>query len=161
MKTLEIIHSRRNIKSFKSDAVDMNLITKWLQAGAMAPNHKMTEPWEVYVIGEETRARLNHKADFFGAPVVLAVLSKHGATEIETYENLLATACFVQNFNLAAWEDGAGTFWSSIGNAQKNREIIGVSDDYDVIGVFGIGYPEEINSPKDRTPIQEKIKYLP
>jgi len=161
LKTLEIIHSRRNIKSFKSDAVDMNLITKWLQAGAMAPNHKMTEPWEVYVIGEETRARLNHKADFFGAPVVLAVLSKHGATEIETYENLLATACFVQNFNLAAWEDGAGTFWSSIGNAQKNREIIGVSDDYDVIGVFGIGYPEEINSPKDRTPIQEKIKYLP
>lgn len=161
MKTLEIIHSRRNIKSFKSDAIDMKQLSKWLQAGTMAPNHKMTEPWEVYVIGDETRAKLNHKADFFGAPIVLAVLSKHGTTEIETYENLITTACFVQNFNLAAWEEGVGTFWSSVGYAQKNREIMGVSDEYDVVGVLAVGYPEEINPPKDRTPIQEKIKYLP
>jgi nitroreductase len=104
---------------------------------------------------------LNHKANFFNAPIVLAVLSKHGATDIETEENVLATACFVQNFNLAAWGEGVGTFWSSMGNAQKNREILGVSDEYDVIGVFGVGYPEEVNSPKERTPIQEKIKSLP
>lgn len=161
MKIIETIHSRRNIKNFKSDSIDKELLNKWLQAGTMAPNHKMTEPWEVLVIGEETRAKLNHKADFFGAPVVLAVLSKHGATEIETYENLITTACFVQNFNLAAWEEGVGTFWSSVGNAQKNREILGVSEEYDVVGVIGVGYPEEINAPKDRKPIQEKIKYLP
>ncbi|PMC40477.1 nitroreductase [Bacillus sp. UMB0899] len=161
MNTLEIIHSRRTIKSFKSDSISQEQLNKWLQAGTMAPNHKMTEPWEVLVVGKETRGKINHKADFFGAPVVLAVLSKHGATEIETYENLITTACFVQNFNLAAWEDGAGTFWSSVGNAQKNREILGVSDDYNVVGVLGVGYPEEINAPKDRAPIQEKIKYLP
>lgn len=139
----------------------MERIHAWLQAGTMAPNHKMTEPWEVYVVGAETREKLNHKTNFFEAPVVFAVLSKHGATEIETFENALATACFVQNFNLAAWAEGVGTFWSSMGNAQKNREILGVPDGYDVIGVFGIGYPNEINSPKTRTPIEEKIKFLP
>ncbi|MFP5111715.1 nitroreductase family protein [Bacillaceae bacterium C204] len=127
----------------------------------MAPNHKMTEPWEVYVVGADTRATLNHKTNFCNAPVVLAILSKHGATEIETIENAHATTCFVQNFNLAAWAEGVGTFWSSMGSAQKNREILGVSDGYDVIGVFGVGYPKEINEPKERTQIQEKIKYLP
>lgn len=161
MNILEIIHSRRNIKSFKSDIVPMEQISKWLEAGTMAPNHKMTQPWEVYVVGSETREKLNHKANFFNAPIVLAVISKHGATEIETYENVLATACFVQNFNLAAWAEGVGTFWSSMGNAQKNREIMGIPDGYDVIGVFGVGYPEEINQPKERKSIQEKLKYLP
>ena len=126
----------------------------------MAPNHKMTEPWEVYMVGADTRARLNHKTNFCNAPVVLAILSKHGTTEIETIENAHATACFVQNFNLAAWAEGVGTFWSSMGSAPKNREILGVPDEYDVFGVFGVGYPKEINEPKERTPIQEKLKYL-
>lgn len=161
MKIIDAIYSRRNIKSFKADPVSMEQISKWLQAGTMAPNHKMTEPWEVYVVGAETREKLNHKANFFNAPVVLAILSKHGATEVETVENAYATACFVQNFNLAAWEDGVGTFWSSVGNAQKNRDILGVQDGYDVIGVFGVGYPKEVNEPKERKPIEEKITYLP
>jgi hypothetical protein len=47
-----------------------------------------------------------------------------------------------------------------MGGAQKNRDILGVPKGYDVIGVFGVGYPEEINKPKERTAIQEKIKYL-
>ncbi len=139
----------------------MEQMIKWLNAGAMAPNHRMTEPWEVYFVGEETREKLNHKTNFFGAPIVLTVLSKHGSTEVETVENALATACFVQNFNLAAWAEGVGTFWSSMGNSAKNREILGVPEGYDVIGVFGVGYPEEINEPKQRKSIQDKIKYLP
>ncbi|KKI88428.1 nitroreductase [Bacillus sp. SA1-12] len=160
MSIIDIINSRRTIKKFKVDPVEMEQISKWLQAAAMAPNHKMTQPWEVYVVGPETREKLNHKTNFFHAPAVLAILSKHGATEIETEENLIATACFVQNFNLAAWEEGVGTFWSSFGSSPRNREILGVPDGYDVVGVFGVGYPEEINEPKERTAIQEKITYL-
>lgn len=160
MDILEIIKSRRNIKIFKPDPVDPDKLQGWLQAAAMAPNHRMTEPWELYLVGPETRAKLNHKTNFGNAPVVLAVFSKHGKTNIETEENALATACFVQNFNLAAWAEGVGTFWSSMGGNPKNREILGIPDDYDVIGVFGIGYPEEIPEPKQRTVIQIKLKQL-
>lgn len=160
MKIAEVINTRRNVKSFKQDHIEMKQIQNWLQAGSMAPNHRMTEPWEVYVVGPETRAKLNHKANFFNAPVVLVIISRHGASEVETTENSIATACFVQNFLLSAWAEGVGTFWSSIGNAQKNREVLGVPDAYDVIGVFGVGYPDEIKEAKARTSIQEKIKYL-
>ena len=100
----------------------------------------MTEPWEVYFIGPETRAKLNHKTNFGNAPLLIAVLSKHGASAIEKEENALATACFVQNFNLAAWAGGVGTFWSSIGITAKNQEILGVPKNYDLIGVLAIGF---------------------
>jgi len=160
LNILEAIHTRRNIKSFKQDPIKMEQIHKWLQAGTMAPNHRMTEPWEVYVVGPETRKNLNHKTDFWHAPVVLVVLSKHGTSDAETYENLIATSCFVQNFLLAAWAEGVGAFWSSIANVQRNRDIIGVPEGYDVVGVFGVGYPEEIKDARARTPIQQKIKHI-
>jgi len=158
---IEVIKNRRNIKKFKPNTVNLDEVQSWLEAAAMAPNHRMTEPWEVYFIGQETRAKLNHKTDFGSAPLLIAVLSKHGVTTIEKEENAMATACFIQNFNLAAWAEGVGTFWSSIGITAKNRQILGVPDNYDLIGVLGIGYPEEVPAPKPRTPIINKIKNLP
>jgi nitroreductase len=158
---LDVIKSRRTIKKFKSDAVNLDLIYSWLEAAKMAPNHRMTEPWEVYFIGPDTRTKLKHKSDFGNAPVLIAVVSKHGASAVEKEENALATACFVQNFNLAAWSEGVGTFWSSIGITAKNKEILEVPENYDLVGVLGIGYPEIIPDPKPRTSIMNKIKNLP
>ena len=161
MSIIEIIKTRRNIKQFKTDKVDLNLVEEWLEAAAMAPNHRMTEPWEVYFVGQETREKLNHKTNFGNAPMLMAILSKHGATKVETDENAIATACFIQNFNLIAWEEGVGTFWSSIGITSKNRELLSIPDDYDIIGVFGVGYPEVTPEPKPRTAVQTKITHLP
>jgi nitroreductase len=158
---LEVITKRRNIKKFKDAPIEHDSIQKWLQAAAMAPNHRLTQPWEIYVIGPETRAKINHKTNFGNAPYVMAVLSRHGSTAIETAENAYATACFIQNFNLAAWAEGAGTFWSSVSISAKNREILGVPENYDIIGTIAVGIPEEIPEPKPRDPIQSKMKQLP
>ncbi|NRD79687.1 nitroreductase [Bacillus sp. BRMEA1] len=161
MTIIEVIKSRRTIKKFKSDHVDQQLIKKWLDAAAMAPNHRMTEPWEIYFIGPETRGKLNHKTNFGNAPVVIAIISKQGATVVETEENKAAVSCFIQNFMLAAWDEGVGTFWSSIGMKEGNRELMSIPEDYDLLGMFGVGYPEEIPDPKPRTEIENKIKNLP
>nr|WP_263326180.1 nitroreductase [Neobacillus sp. Marseille-Q6967] len=161
MNILNLIKERRNIKKFKTDPIEQERIYTWLEAASMAPNHRMTEPWEIYYVGNETRVKLNHKTNFGNAPILIAILSRHGATKVETEENAAATACFIQNFNLAAWAEGAGTFWSSIGITPKNRSILGVPDNYDLIGVLGVGYPEVIPDPKPRTPIKNKIHFLP
>ncbi len=160
MNMIDIIKSRRTIKKFKNDPIDREAIDSWLEAATMAPNHKMTEPWQIVYIGPEARANINHKTNFGQAPVVFAVLSKQGATVVEREENIAATSCFIQNFVLAAWSEGVGTFWSSIGITAKNREILQVPEDHDVVGVLAIGYPEEIPDAKPRTPIKEKTREL-
>jgi len=161
MEVMEAICTRRNIKDFKPDPIDEADWMSWLEAAGWAPNHRMTEPWEVLLIGRETRNKLNHKADFGGAPVVLAVLSKPAATSFERDEQLMAVSCFVQNFLLAAHAAGAGVRWASIGASPRSREIMGVTEGYDVVGVFGVGYPAEIPEPKPRAPIGEKLRRLP
>jgi len=160
MTIVDTIRTRRNVKKFKGEPIDRETYVKWLEAATFAPNHRMTEPWEILMIGPETRAKLNHKTNFGGAPVVFAIISKKGENALIREENIAATSCFIQNFMLAAWAEGVGTFWSSIGASPKNREVLQVSEDYDVIGVLAIGYPEEVPEAKMRTAIENKIKEL-
>ncbi|WP_312096275.1 nitroreductase family protein [Niallia sp.] len=160
MNVSEAITTRRTIKKFKSDEVDNAVIVEWLQRARFAPNHKMTEPWEILFIGEKTRAELKHKTNFGGASKVLAVLSHKGRNQIERDENLSAVSCFIQNLMLQAWEEGVGTFWSSVGSSALGRRTLGVSEEYEVVAVLAIGYPEEIMAPKERASIEEKITYL-
>ncbi|WP_041580476.1 nitroreductase family protein [Bacillus sp. 1NLA3E] len=160
MNIMDIIKTRRTIKKFKSDGINRAVILSWLSAASMAPNHRMTEPWEIVFIGSETRANLHHKTNFGNAPTVFAIISQRGKNEVEREENRSATSCFIQNFMLAAWAEGVGTFWSSIGITPKNRTLLNVPDDYDVIGVLAVGYPEEVPEAKPRTPIEGKIREL-
>ncbi|AIQ62234.1 nitroreductase A [compost metagenome] len=161
MSVTDTIKTRRNIKAFKPDPISESELASWLEAASYAPNHRMNEPWELLLVGADTRAALKHKTDFGQAPVVLAVLSKPAPTPFERDENVMAASCFAQNFLLAAHEAGAGTFWSSLGALPHNREILGVPEGYDVIGVFGVGYPAEVPEVKPRTPISAKLTRLP
>lgn len=155
-----IIQSRRIIKKFKQDSIDETLLKSWLQLATFSPNHRMTEPWEILFLGAEARAKINHKSNFGNAPHVIAILSKHGGTEVEKQENMVAVSCFIQNFMLLAWSNGVGTSWSSLGTSSRVRTILNVPDDYDIVGIFGIGFPDEIPIPKPRANIDTKIKYL-
>lgn len=79
---------------------------------------------------------------------------------MERDENLSAVSCFIQNFMLQAWDEGIGTFWSSVGSSALGRRTLGVSDEFEVVGVLAIGYPEEIMAAKERASIEDKITYL-
>jgi nitroreductase len=158
---MDVMKSRRTIKLFKPDPIDENELLAWLEAASYAPNHKMTEPWEIIRVGEETREKLNHKANFGGAPVVIAIVSKAAGTPFDRDEHVMAVSCFVQNFMLAAHDAGAGTRWASLGILPKNRDILGVSEGEEIIGVFGVGYPAEVPADKGRAPIEQKIRYTP
>ncbi|RUS47975.1 nitroreductase family protein [Cohnella sp. AR92] len=161
MNTIEAIKTRRNIKQFKADPIDKSKVISWLEAATFSPNHRMTEPWRITFVGPETRAKLNHKTDFGGAPLVLLLTSQGSAMPIEQEENAYATACFAQSFMLAAHSEGAGTFWSSMAAAPRMREILGVPEAEVVIGIFGVGYPQEVPPAKDRISIESKLTELP
>ncbi|MDQ8735826.1 nitroreductase family protein [Paenibacillus sp. LHD-38] len=160
MTITDVIKTRRNIKFFNPQPISESDLISWLETASYAPNHRLNEPWELLFVGPETRAKLNHKTDFGSAPVIIAVLSKPGATSFERDENVMAVSCFVQNFLIAAHEAGVGVYWASLGASAHNREILDVPQDYDVIGVFAIGYPAEVPTAKPRTSITSKITYL-
>lgn len=161
MNIIEAITTRRNIKAFKPDSIPRESIISWLQAAAHAPNHRMTEPWEILWVGPQTREKLGHKNNFGGAPVVLAMLSTPAKSELDREEHIEAVACFIENFMLAAHAEGYGAGWSSLGASQRAKEILGVQAGYDVIGLIPVGLPEAVPELKPRTDINTKIREMP
>lgn len=160
MEIEKLVSNRRIIKKFKPDAVDINLIKSWLSLASMAPNHRLNEPWEILFVGPEARKKINHKTNFGNASIVIAILSNQGKSIVERNENMVAVSCFIQNFMLLAWDSGIGTSWSSLGVSETVRSALNVHENYIVVGIFGVGYPEEIPIAKDRTPIEKKIRHI-
>lgn len=156
----EAIRTRRTIKLFKPDPIEPGVIEELLATASYAPNHRMTEPWEILVIGPSTREQLKHPKNFGGAPVVLAILAKPADNAVNRNEYYAAVSCFIMNFQLAAWEKGIGTGWSSFGISERAKEILHIQPGYEVVGLIPVGYPDEIRDAKARTPIKEKITYL-
>lgn len=162
MDVHEAIVGRRQIKQFKSDAIARDTLTSWLEAASYAPNHRMHQPWKILFIGPETRAKLNHKANFGDAPVVLAFLSAPTDNPVDRDENMIAVSCFIQNFTLLAQANGAGTRWTSVGSTANARTLLGVeADGGDIVEVLGVGYPADVPAVKRRAPIEEKIAEMP
>ncbi len=161
MNVIDAIVTRRNIKSFKPEPIPDEKVLAWLQAASCAPNHRMTEPWEIYWIGPQTRAQVGHKTDFGGAPLVLAVVSKPAKTNLERDEAIEAVACFIQNFMLAAHAEGVGTGWSSIGASAKVRALLELEEGFECIGFLPVGYPAIVPDVKPRTAIEQKIHRMP
>ncbi|MFD2171377.1 nitroreductase family protein [Tumebacillus lipolyticus] len=161
MNVTDAILTRRNIKRFKPDPIAIERVVAWLELASFAPNHRLAEPWEILFIGPQTREKLQHKTDFGGAPLLLAVVATPAKTAIDRDEHVEAVACFIQNLMLAAHAEGVGTGWSSIGASPRVQELFGLLPGYEVIGVLPIGYPAEVPEPKPRTSIEQKITHLP
>lgn len=161
MDVIQAITGRRNVKSFKPDPVDEQKILSWLETASYAPNHRMTEPWEIYFLGAQTREQIAHKNDFGGAPTVLAIVSTPAKSTVDRDEHLQAATCFVQNFLLAAYAEGVGTGWASIGWSPRVHEILGLGPAHEIIAILPVGYPTDWPEMKPRTEISAKVHRLP
>src|SRR5437867_1303143 len=55
MRVSDAIRDRRSIKRFAERPVSREEIETLLAAAALAPNHRLTQPWRFYVLGPEAR----------------------------------------------------------------------------------------------------------
>lgn len=151
-EALELIESRRSIRSYKQDAVPENLIKHIVEAGTFAATGRgLQSPIIIAVTDREVRDRLSRlNADilgtdadpFYGAPVVLIVLADRS---IPTY--LYDGSLVMGNLMLAAHALGLGSCWIHRAKEEfdspEGKQILkdlGIEGDYEGIGHCVIGY---------------------
>ncbi|MGH2396983.1 MAG: nitroreductase family protein [bacterium] len=186
MSVIEAITTRRSVPQFKPDPVPKELIHRLLDAAVWVPNHRMTEPWQFYVLGETTKRKFAEiRRDFRkqslpnpDAPEVKPALQKivddtvktpavnivtsRGHTDPELQEeNYWATFGAVYAFMLAAWAEGLGTYFRTgpIREYPLLRQMLNLEDDQRIIGVVYAGYPAVVPQ-KQRTPSAAKTVWL-
>lgn len=152
---LNVLKTRRAIRSYDSRIPERELIDKVLEAGTYAPTGMgLQSPIIVAVTNQELRNRLSRmNADimgqdtdpFYGAPVVLIVLADKN---IPTY--LYDGSLVMGNLLNAAHAVGLGSCWihraKEMFDSDEGKALLkewGIEGDYEGIGNCIIGYPAQ------------------
>jgi len=185
MQVSEAIRTRRSVKQYDAPPIAPERIEPLLEAVCHAPNHRMTQPWEFYVLGPETQqvyaeVRAEMKSESVGdaaaaeavrqkvqreslaIPRMVAVASHLAEDPVIREEDYAAIWMGIQNLLLLAWEEGIGAYIRTgpILEKRRLRSALGIPDDQRIVAFIQLGYPERVPDPKPRTPASEKIRWL-
>lgn len=173
----ELIRGRRTVRQFTAEPIPGNLLMELLEIACWAPNHGLREPWRFIVYrGEarrefaesvietfDTEAKANYAKDryayYMEIPAHILVIMQVDAREKQREEDYAAVCCWIQNFQLAAWERNLGVVWKTNPYIVdlSFRESVGVRDDEKIVGVLHVGYPKTIPEARPRTPIGQRL----
>ena len=165
---LEVLKSRRAIRTYQDKMPDKDLIEKVLEAGTYAPTGMGDQsPIIVAVTNKKVRDRLSqlnahvmgsNSDPFYGAPVVLVVLAdKNHPTHL--YDGALVMG----NLMNAAHAVGLGSCWvhraKEVFETAEGKALLkewGIEGDYEGIGNCILGY----NSQEPPQPKPRKTNYI-
>lgn len=167
----EMLRSRRTIHFFQPEKVSVELIHEAIELARWAPNHRLTEPWHFYILGEKTIAKTvelivdiksSGEADpnrdavlnrLQGVPGWLVVTCNKSEDPLLQQEDYAACACAVQNMMLYLWQAGVGVKWTTGKVIRDVRffDLLGVNRDEEIIvGLFWYGFPQVVPQQKRR-----------
>lgn len=92
-------------------------------------------------------------------PAHLVLVLKEDPRQKVWDEDYAAVCSLIQNFLLAAWEQGLGVVWKT-NNYDYDlifRETVGVQTGEKIVGVLHVGYPETVPPARPRTADEELL----
>ena len=185
MDVFQAIGQRRSIKRLTDRVVTEAEVRRLLDAAVLAPNHKMTEPWEFILLGPVARrafgdvlgGRKARKIEDAAAgaavrekvarehealPAMIAVAVSLSEDAERREEDIAAAWMAIQNLCLAAVALGLGTHvkTGAVMDDPATRAVLGIEDGKRVIATINVGEPAELPAGKERTPAAAKTRRL-
>lgn len=183
----ELVKQRRTIypKDHSPREVHKEIIERMLTNASWAPTHGMTQPWRFTVYTGDARKDLSTFLEQeylrstpldkvmprklenlvqrpLQSSVVIAIgMKRDPVGKITELDELMATACAVQNMFLTCTAYGLGGFWATGGILMGDamREYLGLGEGDRALGLFFAGYPA-IEWPKGyRKPLDQFVTW--
>ncbi|MBU3145851.1 nitroreductase [Clostridium sp. CF012] len=166
---MSCILNRRSIRAYTSEEVSKDAIIQLLTAANWAPSGNNIQPWRFSVVmnSKELIKKLSSLTVYHNwvvdAPCLIAVFldTKFLDDKVPSIylKHTQSIGAAIQNMLLAANELGLGTCWIGeiLKNEDKVRELLGVSDDLQLMAVISVGYPSRSSLKSKRRDISENI----
>jgi nitroreductase len=169
-----VIKGRRAVRKFKRKEVPLKLLVKIIEAGTWAPSAVNTQPWAfvlvrdkklrkrvraIYDEASRTGGSYKQHTDFVENAMLIIVLS-----DSEKVLHQFSTSAAVENMLLAATALGLGSVWMCRPirvekTLNELRELFSIPQNYEIIGIVALGYPNEKPKPKERRPLKEILHF--
>lgn len=175
----ELLRGRRTVSLFLPELPPHELLRQAVEVARWAPNHRMTQPWRFYLLGEQSKqAIVDLNAELVAAqkttaagdakrrrwqaiPGWLVVTCVRSDDPLQAREDYAACSCAVHNLMLYLWSHGVGCKWTT-GEVIRNPRFYTLLDidpqAEEVVSLLWYGYPA--HSPKSkRKPVQNILSY--
>jgi nitroreductase len=162
---LDIIRSRRSIRKYDSRPVSDNLLEDVLEAGRWAPSGLNNQPWRFAVVKDHSTkdkiSGLTHYSRIVRESAVLIAVFLDTPSGYHRLKDAQSIGACLQNMLLEAHSLGLGAVWLGeiLKNAEQVREILGLTNDLELMAVVALGYPAESPRPTKRKELRDLIVY--
>ena len=151
MDALEVILTRRVVRHFAPQPVEIEQLKKIVDAGRHAMSARNLQPWQFIVVRDPDTLRelggLCTTGRFIAnAPAAIVVLKDTGNQRWADTDCAQAVA----NMADAGWALGLGTCWVGNFDAAAIAARLGVPDNWAIFTVLPFGYPDSGNPPQSK-----------
>lgn len=163
-------------KTYLDKKVDLTEIEEILDVSVFAPNHKMREPWRFIIIEgnqkdilkerylkelpEDQKEDVTKKLDkILVAPAIIAFVMPLSLDYDDEIEDIQANAMAMQNFLILANEKGLSTHVKTplFIKTDLFKDVLKLQENEIVTALVMVGYADQRNAPKRRTPVTDLI----
>jgi nitroreductase len=183
-----VMHNRRSIYPYqfaKDTKIADQIIWQILENAIRAPTHKLTEPWrfkvfsdqglqrfadlqtEIYTkyAGEkfkEKKLKNLREYPLMSSHVILIAMKRTTAISIPEIEEIIATACAIENIylSLSAYNLGGYLSTGGITYITEAKSYFNLEANDKIVGIFYVGCIDTIANPlSQRKPVKEKVEW--
>ena len=166
MDFIELINQRYSVRSYKTDPVEKEKLSKILNAARLAPTANNRQPFQIIVIHTRGKKRklltIYQKNWFVQAPLVICVCGLRDKAWVrkDHREYLFVDVAIVMDYiTLQATDLGLGTCFIADFDTVKAREVLGIPEDAEPILFTPLGYPAETQGVRKRKKLKELVRY--
>jgi len=162
----KLIVARYSVRSYRSDPIPDQVLSKVLEAGCLAPTAANRQAFCILVIHTAGRAeqlkRIYPRDWFVQAPVVIAVCALTDLCWVradgKSYCDVDA-AIVMDHLILAAADQGLGSCWIGAFDARAAREVLGLPKSVEPIAFTPLGYAADSSGEKKRRPKDDLVRF--
>lgn len=162
MNVFEAIGKRRSVRRFRQKPIPVETLKKLVDAARVAPSAANLQPIRyILVTNHDLRKKIFPAIKWAGyvapkgtpspgeEPIAYVIVLANKDVAREDYQ--LDAGAAIENLLLTAVEEGIGSCWLGAIDRHAIREILDVSDLFEIESVVALGYPNE-------DPIAEPMK---
>ena len=163
---IDIIKSRRTIRSFEDREVPKEVIERILEVARWSPSGSNAQEWRFVVVTDKKllKALRMFSPGWLGeAPVVIAVCAdREWAYKVagklgRDRMYLIDSGIVIQSIVLLAHALGLGTNIIASFSPEAIRELLNIPDSWDVVALIAMGYPKEVPKAPPRLPLDKLV----
>ena len=167
---IELIKSRRNVRSFVPKFVSWENVSKVIDAARHAPSCGNIQNWKFIVVmkpeGKQTLAELSHEQYEISMASVLIVVCGEPEKAERYYgdrgKNLYSIqncAAAVENMLLEAQSLGLSTRWVGAFDEDGVKETLGIPAEVSVEAIVALGYAKEVPNKPPKYPLETLVYF--